>query len=53
MVTLWQADQKPVSEKAEPSETGQSGRTVIFIPPWLDEQERRDKLEEQLKARHR
>jgi hypothetical protein len=53
MVTLWQADQKAVSEKEEPSEKDQPGRTVVFIPPWLDEQGRRDKLEEELRARRR
>jgi hypothetical protein len=33
MVTLWQADQKTVSEKEKPSEKDQPGLTVVFIPP--------------------
>ena len=53
MVTLWQADQKTVSEKEEPLEKDQPGRTVVFIPPWLDEQGRRDELEEELRAHQR
>jgi hypothetical protein len=32
MVTLWQTDQITVSEKEEPSEKDQLGRTIVFIP---------------------
>jgi hypothetical protein len=53
MVTLWQADQKTVSEKEAPSGKDQPGRTVVFVPPWLDEQGRRDELKEELRARQR